>query len=404
MTTIRNMLGSGLSLAILMAILIAPAASATPTGRYGSTLREGEKLPANQLLYSPNRQYQAMLQSDGNFAVWNSRGQVVWMTGDHAGGGGYVVVQDDGNIGVWGNRGAWASRTGGTGAGHRLVMQDDGNLVLYSAANAAIWSSKFGHTGISRDTIRTDARMYGGQGLISNDGRCRAGLQSDGNFAVWQENRVVWMTGDRAGGGGYVTVQSDGNIGVWGRRGAWESETGWTGRGHRLVMQDDCNLVLYSTGNAPIWSSKFGKTGISRTTLHAGASLYRGQGIVSKNGRYKAMLHSNGNFSVSDIWRGGRVLWKTGATGTPARVTMQKDGNLGVWGGDWVWASGTGGTGRSNRLVMQDDGNLGMYTASNTVPWSSVWGRTPTLVDRDGALPRPEGATSPWPSDRPAPY
>ncbi len=218
-------------------------------------LRTGERLAPNEELASPNGRYRARLQTDGNFAVFDGA-RPIWMTGDQAGGGGYVVVQDDGNIGVYGSRWTWASGTGGTGDGHRLVMQDDGNLVLYTVGEAPVWASKHGRTGISRTTLTRGARLWGGQALVSSNGRYRALLQTDGNFAVYDGSRPTWWSGD-TGGGGYLILQGDGNIGVYGSRWTWASGTNG---GTRLVQQNDGNLVLYDAGGGALWSSRHGST------------------------------------------------------------------------------------------------------------------------------------------------
>jgi len=53
-----------------------------------------------------------------------------------------VVLQDDGNLVVYDTAGhpRWSSGTAGTGAHNRLVVQNDGNLVLYSA-HGAVWNT-----------------------------------------------------------------------------------------------------------------------------------------------------------------------------------------------------------------------------------------------------------------------
>ncbi|WP_454295650.1 gamma-glutamylcyclotransferase [Salana multivorans] len=331
-------------------------------------LRTGERLAPNEELTSPDGRYRARLQTDGNFAVFDGA-RPIWMTGDQAGGGGYVVVQNDGNIGVYGSRNAWASGTGGTGDGHRLVMQDDGNLVLYTTGSAPVWSSKYGRTGITRTSLPTATRLWGNQALVSANGRYRALLQTDGNFAVYDGSRPTWWSGD-TGGGGHLVVQDDGNIGVYGSRWTWASGTGGTGDGHRLVMQDDGNLVLYTVGEAPVWASKHGRTGISRTTLTRGARLWGGQALVSSNGRYRALLQTDGNFAVYD---GSRPTWWSGDTGGGGYLILQGDGNIGVYGSRWTWASGTNG---GTRLVQQNDGNLVLYDAGGGALWSSRHGST----------------------------
>ncbi|GAA1163588.1 cutinase family protein [Nocardioides aquiterrae] len=104
----------------------------------GDTMRTGMKLDRGQWLRSTDGRYNLHMQTDGNFVAYNSAGRAIWATNRT---GNYVVVQGDGNLVQYGDRGAvWATNTVGSGA-NRLVMQSDGNIVLYNAANRAVWAS-----------------------------------------------------------------------------------------------------------------------------------------------------------------------------------------------------------------------------------------------------------------------
>ena len=66
---------------------------------------------------------------------------------DHESGAGQLVLQTDGNL-VWYQPGItggmvaeWNSGTWGTGPSNYLVMQDDGNAVLYDLAGRPLWNS-----------------------------------------------------------------------------------------------------------------------------------------------------------------------------------------------------------------------------------------------------------------------
>ena len=65
----------------------------------------------------------------------------------------FLNMQTDGNlVAYWRNANGthtakWASNTYGSGA-NRVVVQSDGNMVLYTASNVAVWSSQtHGHPG-----------------------------------------------------------------------------------------------------------------------------------------------------------------------------------------------------------------------------------------------------------------
>ena len=91
-------------------------------------------------------------------------------------------------------------------AGLKLVVQGDGNLVLYDAASQPLWN-----TGTS------------GQGVAPY----KLFLQGDGNLVLYDANSTA----------------------------LWNSSTSGQGVApYKLVLQDDHNLVLYAAGG-PIWSS-----------------------------------------------------------------------------------------------------------------------------------------------------
>jgi nucleoid-associated protein YgaU len=83
---------------------------------------------------------------------------------------------------------------------YKLVLQEDGNLVLY-AGDDAVWSTKTNGQSVQR-----------------------AEVQDDGNFVLYTADKAVWAS------------QTKGAKDV------------------RLTLQDDRNLVLYAS-SGPAWSS-----------------------------------------------------------------------------------------------------------------------------------------------------
>jgi len=122
-----------------------PAPSAKPHTWSGpSVLKAGETLHQGKCLASPNGQYGALLQTDGNFVVYNNINQPLWADGcSSVYGETFVEMQTDGNLVhyLWNNHAMWSSATQGKG-GNRVEMQDDGNLVIYTPQNKPVWASK----------------------------------------------------------------------------------------------------------------------------------------------------------------------------------------------------------------------------------------------------------------------
>lgn len=81
-----------------------------------------------------------------------------------------LVMQGDGNVVLYENGGAalWNSQTHGT-AGQVVVMQSDGNFVLYDGAGKAVW-----HTG-----------THGHPGAALR-------VEEDGNVVIWEGWTAIW--------------------------------------------------------------------------------------------------------------------------------------------------------------------------------------------------------------------
>lgn len=117
-------------------------------------------LNVGESLVSKNRQFFAIMQSDGNLCVYRgtpgNQGPYMWGSQATAGGGAFfTIVQGDGNLctyfGTPNQQGAylWGSQALGDGGQFFLVMQDDGNLCVYKGSStnqgAFVWGSMNSH-------------------------------------------------------------------------------------------------------------------------------------------------------------------------------------------------------------------------------------------------------------------
>jgi hypothetical protein len=120
-----------------------------PYGRAQGQLNSGD------MLLSATRNFQLIMQSDGNLVVYaindsdlpvditkGTYQAVMFATGTNGTGSTHVAMQDDGNLVVYdnANRPHWASSTNGN-PGAYVRMQDDGNLVVYGSNGKALWAS-----------------------------------------------------------------------------------------------------------------------------------------------------------------------------------------------------------------------------------------------------------------------
>ncbi|KAL6466291.1 hypothetical protein MHYP_G00264240 [Metynnis hypsauchen] len=84
-----------------------------------------------------------------------------------------AIFQDDGNFVVYGWKPVWASDTYGKPV-TRLVMQGDGNLVLYTNEGQPLWASNTWQNSVSNDNSL----------FINNDG----------HLAVQRGSKVLWTS------------------------------------------------------------------------------------------------------------------------------------------------------------------------------------------------------------------
>ena len=108
-----------------------------------NTLARNSRLNVDDTLISESGQYILKMQSDGNLVIY-SNGQPIWASntfGSH-----YAILQGDNNFCINNTSDdsyVMCVGTAGASGVTELVMQDDGNLVLY-AGNGPVWASMHG--------------------------------------------------------------------------------------------------------------------------------------------------------------------------------------------------------------------------------------------------------------------
>lgn len=252
-----------------VACLVATGVAASVQAAESSVLSAGQQLTAGQDRRSPDGAYRLVMQGDGNVVVYASAGRVVWSSGTSRSPGARLVMQGDGNLVIYNAAGTpiWHTRSSGH-PGARAAMQIDGNLVVYSSANKVLWSSgpdrlRFppAPTG---DTLSGGRQLSTGQSLTAANGRYRLVMQSDGNVVVYAgDGRAAWSSGTSRSPGSRLVMRTDGNLVIVNPAGAvvWQTRTAGHA-GSRTVLQSDGNVVVYTTGNRPIWDSGPDRAGL----------------------------------------------------------------------------------------------------------------------------------------------
>ncbi|HDR9510713.1 peptidase S53 [Burkholderia cepacia] len=198
---------------------------------YGGIVDEGTMLNPGQTLYSPSGNHQLLMQYDGNLVLYNvANGGAVWNSGTVGNTGAYAAFQPDGNFVVYSASGKalWFSSTNSTPYSQFLAMQDDGNLVIYAYVPA--FSTATATTGYV--TSSSGPAVWKGGVTISNGQSFTSG-----------------------NGANVLVMQGDGNL-VLLRQGVPQWNSGTFGHsGAYATMQADGNLVVYSSTHTPLWYS-----------------------------------------------------------------------------------------------------------------------------------------------------
>jgi len=117
-----------------------PTPPTPPASTSPNYLAPNQGLGLNSSIVSPNGKYRLIMQGDGNLVLY-SPNRAIWWTGTQNTGASLFVIQGDGNMVIYSPaKAVWASWTQNRGA-KTLFLQDDGNLVLYDASFRPIWNS-----------------------------------------------------------------------------------------------------------------------------------------------------------------------------------------------------------------------------------------------------------------------
>ena len=217
------------------------------------------------------------------------------------------------------------------------------------------------------DKLLAGKSLHSGGELASSSAGYRLEMQGDGNLVVYTPAGVaVWSSGTYGSGASVLEMQGDGNLVLYTAAGHAVWWTGTYGSGaSELVMQGDGNLVMYDNGR-PVWASTLGYLA---DRLMSGA-LRAGHQLVTLDQSYRLVMQGDGNLVGYDA--SGQAFWSSVTSGSAAsELDMQGDGNLVLYtaAGHAVWSTGTAGFGFSI-LILQGDRNVVTY-AKGRATWSS---------------------------------
>jgi GH25 family lysozyme M1 (1,4-beta-N-acetylmuramidase) len=340
----------------------APAVSA-PTTCGG--LSPGQGLSRGQSVGSCDGRFVLAMQTDGNLVLY-SNGIAAWASDTSGTASEVAAMQGDGNLVLYSATGCplWASKTDGH-PGSDLAVQNDGNLVIYGGGNA-LWSSGSGPilpapTGCGG--LGSNTSLSSGASVVACGGCFSLILQGDGNLVVYKDGAgAVWSSGTAGQGGYTAAMQPDGDLVLYARTGCpiWSSGSGGH-PGATLAVQDDGNLVVYAGGTA-VWSSNTvtcaGGCTCNTTTATSTASSTTGTSATATSTASSTSGTSASSAASSTTGGTSSTMASASATGTLGSTSSGTTGHS---------ASGAGGTSAGKKLTSS--GGCGS-TDAGSLAWS----------------------------------
>ena len=251
---------------------------------------------------------------------YDSNGIAHWAP---SGAGNRLILQADQNLVLYsGSTVVWASNTVGSGA-IWLSMRDDGTFALFNAANQEVWASE-----VNAASYRGDIVQWSGDTATQ---RTSWFVGADGNRR-WIPDIPTFQCLQAAGAGNPIAVSTD-----------------------VLNQLPNLNNVWATCGG-----DKIGANGALQ------------QGSYLQAGTYSLTLTATDLVLANS----GTMVWHTGAGGVDLR--LQTDGNMVEYAGEpgaATWATATNNS-NPGYLILGSDGSLRLWDASG----NNVWSRTASDV------------------------
>lgn len=203
-------------------------------------------LHPGESLCSPNDHTCLIMQGDGNLVLYTD-GVARWSSQTNGTSSNLMAMQGDGNLVVYGDRPYWDSATPGN-LGSSLSVTDDGAATITSAKGVPIWSSDTGKVLV----LNVD------KSITSPDGRFRLLMQGDGNLVLYEGNSALWSSQTNGSGASLAAFGLDCRLAVYAGGVAQWSSGATANTGCNLALQNDGNLVIYSPSSSPVWASNTG--------------------------------------------------------------------------------------------------------------------------------------------------
>ena len=253
-TIIRYFQSHGYAFVDLLGNSGPPSSCGTSTSRpraAGTIVSPGRQLPPGTNVASPDGHFELVMQRDGNLVVYTSDGRVLWESRTDGNPGAAAVMQRDGNFVIYSaaGRALWETRTNGH-PGAWMAVQTDADVVVYDAAGP-LWSTR------TADSELTPGELLKPAWYLEAPSRlCQLIMERDGDLAwISGSGQVLWQTGTSTDTGASVVMQRDGNFVVYSSTGRPLWQSGTSGHpGARLEATGSAEVIVLSSTGVLLWS------------------------------------------------------------------------------------------------------------------------------------------------------
>jgi len=328
-------------------------------------LQQNNILQQGRCLISENSRYIMKLRKDGDLrlidrtlkkVLWKSRSKNVGTFGSYKlkmQGNGNLVLRDIVDVRTW-----HTGTAGSPNPAFKLQLTNNGRLLLKDNNGSNLWRSQ---DEPSR-ALLINHILHQDNFIKANNSECYLRLHSDGNLVLYDScstdpSNIKWQSRTHNVGKApfTLTMQANGNLVLRDADGirTWSTGTAGTQANgpNRLLVLDNCSLVLKNNANTNIWRSQDEPS----RALVRGQTLYPENRIFSNNGVYYMAVNSS-----LQRWEIVQTI------------------------GDIVqWSSVSGGGTAPFRLFLNNNGRLILKDATDNNTWQSITNGAVKAIMRD---------------------
>ena len=321
----------------------------TPTGCPNAGGWGGCLLQPGQFLVSPNQEYELIMQTDGNLVLYyESQADPIWDTGTAGNPGAFFRIQTDGTLIVM-SAGNSQSLWGPTASGTpspTLTLQNDGNLVEYASVSG-------GSPYAVWSTKTEDLRGYELQpGELLQPGQYLKSQNGEYSLAMSASGYLVLFENGS-------TTSSSYDCPLWSLPAVVDTGQYTTGKKTTYDPQTlSFSWTQYDTNYAPAPTQSLDSLG-----YNDGIAPPTGYVPASPTPNAYLAMQTDGNLVLYPQGQAASALWAAGTEANPgAYVEMQNDCNLVVYSssGAALWESGTNDF-RGTALCTDDTLQAGQF-------------------------------------------